>query len=387
MIEINLEVTMLFRRSAIWNTSKGTALAYALGLVLICSMLMAGGASLIVGSLKGGSVHLARSQVENVARAGFRDAIMWFRRSEVQPVDAFDPGYDDSEDPTIGLVSSFPISVAEGVWGRYEVERTGVRDLSAQRGRDGNGAVWEIHTTGYIYEAKDPNKPFSSPPNKIIARTTMVGEINRITILLPPSAIISYRAMQITLGNNVIVNGGDEGSGIAAVTHDDGTGKTNIHGEVYGDPPIAVIDNMDIEVQTVFGVTEDELRGMCDYVVDDVDELPNPLPDMAFVYINGNASFSQKIPMTGGGLLFVNGNVSMPAGTGSEFRGLVYVKDEFSGAARMEITGCLVVRGSIAITGGGGNSIITYDPEVLDALNKSISQYRESISVHVPTRG
>ena len=61
--------------------------------------------------------------------------------------------------------------------------------------------------------------------------------------------------------------------------------------------------------------------------------------------------------------------------------------DEFSAAAQLEITGCLVVRGSIAITGGPGNSIITYDAEVLEALNKSISQYRESKSVHIPTRG
>jgi hypothetical protein len=372
---------------AVFLKNRGTALAYALGLVLICSMLMAGGAGLIVGSLKGGSIHLARSQVENVAKAGFRDAVMWFRRSETQPVEIFDPTYHDSEDPSIGLVSSFPINVTQGVWGRYEVERSVVRDLSMERGRENKGVVWEIQTTGYVYEAKDPTKGFSSPPNKIIARTTMVGEITRIAIMLPPSAIISYRAMQITLGNNVIVNGGEEGSGFAAVTHESGTGKTNIHGEIYGDPPIVVIDNMDIEVPTVFGVTQEELRNMCDYVVGSVDELPYPLPDMAFVYIDGNASFSKSIPITGGGLLFVNGNVSIPAGTGSEFTGLVYVMDEFSAAAQLEITGSLVVRGSIAITGGPGQSIITYDPEVLEALNKSISQYRESKSVHIPTGG
>ena len=367
--------------------NRGTALAYALGLVLICSMLMAGGAGLIVGSLKGGSVHLARSQVENVTKAGFRDAVMWFRRCEIQPVEVFDPTYDDSEDPEIGLVSSFPINVTQGVWGRYEISRKAVRDLSFQKGRDTKGTVWEVPATGYVYEAKDPTKPFDSPPNKIIARTSMVGEITRITITLPPSAIISYRGMQITIGNNVIVNGGEEGSGIAGVTHESGTGKTNIHGEVSGDPPIVQIDNMDIEVQTVFGVTQEELRNMCDYVVDNVDELPYPLPEMAFVYINGNASFSKSIPITGGGLLFVNGNVSVPAGTGSKFTGLVYVMDEFSAAAQLEITGSLVVRGSISITGGPGQSIITYDSEVLDALNKSISQYRESKSVHIPTRG
>jgi len=372
---------------ALLRKNKGTALAYALGLVLICSMLMAGGAGLIVGSLKGGSVHLARSQVENVTKAGFRDAVMWFRRCETQPVTVFDPTYDDSEDPKIGLVSSFPINVTQGVWGRYEVDRNAVRDLSSQKGRDARGTVWEIPTTGYVYEAKDPTKPFDSPPNKIVARTSMIGEITRITITLPPSAIISYRGMQITIGSNVIVNGGDEGSGIAGVTHESGTGKTNIHGEVTGDPPIVQIDNMDIEVLTVFGVSQEELRNMCDYVVDDVEELPYPLPEMVFVYINGNVSFSKTTPLTGGGLLFVNGNVSIPAGTGSEFTGLVYVMDEFSAAAQLEITGSLVVRGSIAITGGPGQSIITYDAEVLEALNRSISQYRESKSIHIPTRG
>ncbi|MFQ5905940.1 MAG: hypothetical protein ACE5JA_05150 [bacterium] len=368
------------------RNEKGTALAYAIGFVLICSMLMAGGSSLILSSLKGGSIHLSRSQVENVARAGFRDTYMWFRRQESQPVGVFDPDGGDSEDPDIGLVNSFPISSAEGLWGRYEVSRSAVNDITAKRGRDGKGLVWQVKSVGYVYRLIDPDKEFGESPNKIIARTTMTGEIQRTTITLPASAILSYNGNQIGIGKKAEVKGGAEGTGVAGVTYKANTGNPNIKGPVEGDPPTGKHKNLDLEVETVFGVSKAELKTMAEYVVGSVSELPTPMPEMALMYIDGNASFTQENPLSGGGLLFVDGNMSIPANTGGDFFGLIYVTGQFSGSSNLDIVGALVVRGAMVITGGPSKTIVEYNAEVLENVRLTLSQYRESKTVHVEAR-
>lgn len=366
---------------------RGTALTYAIGLVLICSMLMAGGAGLILGSVKGGSVHLARSQAENVARGGFRDAMMWFRKNETQPVISFEPGGGASEEPEIGLVKSSPVSAHKGIWGRYEVAHAAVRDITSERGREGKGLIWEVQSVGYVYKKVDSEKRFDELPNKVIARITMIGEITRMGLTVPRSAIASYRAKQITVGGKTRVEGGEAGSGEAGLTYQANTGKTNVHGDVDGDPPQSKVNNLDIEPTAVFGVSLEELKGMADYVGEDVVDIPSPMPDMSFTYIDGNANFSEDYPLSGGGLLVVDGNMTIPANTASEFLGVIYVTGEFSASAPLVVSGALVVRGSVSLTGGSGEFRIEYNAEVIEAVKQAITQYRESKTVHIPNRG
>lgn len=133
----------------------------------------------------------AEAQARSLAEAGLVDAYAWFRRQAVQPVADFqprlalseDPPVNETDDPQIGLVREFEIS--PGLWGRYVVRRgtdgelfsdedgngvwtpgeyfqdlngdgrrtpgRGTRDVTAERGLPGTGAVWLVEATGTIF--------------------------------------------------------------------------------------------------------------------------------------------------------------------------------------------------------------------------------------------
>jgi hypothetical protein len=377
---------MLREIRSVARGNDGVALVYSLCLLLVCSALMAGGANLVLSTTRGASLHQTRSQAESVARAGFRDAVLWFRNNSAQPVDTFNPGFDDSEAPEIGLVKCFPISISEGLWGRYEVLNCRVRDMTERRGKAGAGVTWEVPVVGYVYKAVDPSKGFTEWPNRVLARTSMVGEISRLGLSLPPAAIISYEGKHMVINKKAEVLGGEEGSGAAGLLCRGGTGNPNVKGEVYGDPPEVALEGLDIEMETVFGAGEQELKAVVDYVVSHVKELPSPLPRLSLVYVDGNATFTSSRPLVGSGLLVVDGNMTMAANSYSDYAGVIYVTGKYNGSAPGNITGTLVVRGHVNISGGPTVSEVQYSDEVVEAVAKCLSQYRETKSVHVSIR-
>ena len=370
----------------IMKTDDGVALVYALSLLLICSVLMAGGASLILSSQEGAIIHQSRSQAESVARAGFRDAVLWLRSNPAQPVTEFGPGYDDSEAPELGLVKSFPISVSDGLWGRYEVLNVRVRDITEAKGKAGTGVAWEVPVVGYVYRSVDPARAFCEWPNRVVARTSMVGEVSRLSLSLPPAAIISYEGKHMVINKKAQVSGGEEGSGAAGLLYKSGTGDPHVKGDVTGDPPEIGVDGLDIEMSTVFGADAPELKAVVDYVVTHVKDLPSPLPRLSLVYVDGNATFTSSRPLVGSGLLVVDGNMTMAANSYSDYAGVVYVTGKYNGSAPGTITGILVARGHVNISGGPAVSEVEYDKEVVDAIARCLGQYRETKSVHVLSR-
>lgn len=171
--------------------AKGTMLV-----MVMVSMIMLSGIMMA-------SVHLFKSQDQilehelhyhgqavNAAKAGLIDALSWFRRQRVQPVEedqagngGFDPLRDllaspqinDTDDPFIGLVREYEISTTENLWERYEIRKkrvlpanpparlnqsiVGVQDITNQHNDDsGNmGRFWYIECKGFIFQRLDPN--------------------------------------------------------------------------------------------------------------------------------------------------------------------------------------------------------------------------------------
>ncbi|MFQ5905941.1 MAG: hypothetical protein ACE5JA_05155 [bacterium] len=182
-------------------------------------------------------------------------------------------------------------------------------------------------------------------------------------------------------------SGGKEGSGAAGLTYKKKTGKPNIHGQVEGDPPKAKLNKLDLEIPAVFGVSKQELKTMADYLVDHVDDLPSPMPDMSFTYIDGNATFNSNRPLIGGGLLVVDGNMTIAANSFSDFAGVIYVTGNYTGNAPMILSGTVVVRGHVYMSGGVDVSEVVYNASVIETVMQNIGQYRECKTVHVPNRG
>lgn len=166
-----------------------------------------------------------KSLAQTVGRAGVVDALAWFRGQPTQPVNAFAPAFDpyndpprlETIDPTLGLVREFEIR--GNLWGRYELRRDEVRDISAERGMAGQGKAWQLSMRSYVYRIVDPSKPFDQPPNRIVATDVTGSEFRGFQLNLPAQApVVAQDPEKVWIGPNVWINGGS-GAGLA---HGDG---------------------------------------------------------------------------------------------------------------------------------------------------------------------
>jgi hypothetical protein len=403
------------------SSEKGTALMMALYAMFIVSIFIGIGFSLLYNSMNIMKRQLHyRGQAENVAKSGLVEAHSWLRRQTTQPVKTSDPSdpssddygfnpvvdtsdpaneINDSEDPTIGIVRHFQIGQRSLNFGRYEVRRYSERkpyssvsayiwrdknvesyckDISAERGQSANsGTIWHMESVAYVYVQYDSSKEFYEPPNKIIHSVVLATEFQRLGLNLEPGAIHAYDDAGVHLANQAHVDGGDE-AGICWHTED---GRVTGSGDLTGSPAEQT-SSSDIDVDTIFGVTKDQLKNMADYYVTSTSDLPDMRFSMAIIYIDGNAQFTSTRPLKGSGILFVDGNLTLTNNSGALWSGLVYCTGNISMGDSAVIMGSVVGTGNsinVHSTSGGNMSDvaeITYDGDILQQIQQKVGQYR-----------
>jgi hypothetical protein len=403
------------------SSEKGTALMMALYAMFIVSIFIGIGFSLLYDSMNIMKRQLHyRGQAENVAKSGLVEAHSWLRRQTTQPIKTSDPSdpssddygfnpvvdtsdpankINDSEDPTIGIVRHFQIGQSSLNFGRYEVRRYSERtpyssesayiwrdknvasyckDISAERGKSANsGTIWHMESVGYVYVQFDSSKEFYEPPNKIIHSVVLATEFQRLGLNLEPGAIHANDDAGIHLANQAHVDGGDE-PGICWHTED---GAVTGSGDLTGSPNEQTSSN-DIDVDTIFGVTKDQLKNMADYYVTSTSDLPDMRFSMSIIYIDGNAQFTSTRPLKGSGILFVDGNLTFSNNCGAYWSGLVYCTGNISMGDSTVIMGSVVGTGNsinVHSTSGGNMSDvaeITYDGDILQQIQQKVGQYR-----------
>lgn len=336
---------------------------------------------------------VSQGQAMNAAAAGLTEATAWFVHQRQQPVVSFDPQVDlngvcthtpphdplviESEDPSIGIVRSFEVTARGRVWGRYEVRRTAVRDVSRRRGKTQDGMVWQLESVGQIYVRNDPSRGPAVRPNFLLASRTMMQEIQRLGLQLPANAAISA-----TRGNNINVVrpsrilGGSSGIGAA---YPPSTGTPRGNGTLSGNPARSVT-NGSFALEQVFGVSQSELVGMADLVVDDENDLPNPLPAMSLIVIRGNATFNGTRTLTGSGILVVLGNLILNPQSNAYFSGVIWTGGNFHISPPGTINGAVIANGNVQVNGGSEVSEVNYDPAILDQIRLQMGNYLASRS-------
>ena len=261
----------------------GTALFVSIiAMVIVAGVVFAGVTTLRATQQSSEATFRVGGQAYHVARAGIIDAFSWFRRQASQPVTTFDPKLDltadpplmESDEPTVGIVRSFPIT--GDIWARYEVRRSEVVDVSSQRGYGTSGGVWVLRSHGMVYRLREPSKAWNEAPNHVLGTATLVTEIRRVTIAPPAQAALCIaRADGLRVLSNGRIEGGDATAGVA---HPPSTGSPLVTGELVGTPPLVSIDGYDWSVDTVFGVDIEQLRSMADDRILDGAEFPFPVP-------------------------------------------------------------------------------------------------------------
>lgn len=346
----------------------GFILVFVVLLVLILSIFIAVGMAIILNLQRSLKVSFdINLKADEVANAGIEEAISWFKRQLTQPVLVFSPQGTDTEDPDIGLVREYLIS--GNIYGRYEIPKSEVEDVSLKRGLTQAGSIWKLKSYGYVFQKIDPNKRFNEPPNRILGQSKLSTEIRRIGVNLPIEAGI------LAEKNVKVGSGGRVRGGVAT------NGKVTRIGDIQG--TILENQNMPLDPLSVFGLSLDELSNLADISVSKVEDLPEKLPTSGLIYIDGNAQFSKTRSLNGGGILIVNGNLNIQAGSNSNFTGIIYVSGNASSNYHQQapslISGCLVVTGSeVNIEGTGEISEIDYDKNIIDMMKRRVGLYRRA---------
>ncbi len=347
---------------------------------------MAAGYGIVTNSVQATKIELElRGQTLAVAESGITEALSWFRRNPRQPVQEFVPfQYDAEPKPKKipkGIVREFEVSSAARLWGRYEVLPEGVADVTADRGRGdkGNGTVWKVRSTGYVYVRNDPSKPFDQAPNGVAHKVTVETELQRLAIRPPArAALLVDRGDAITIGRGGRVRGNTGG----AITWRQGTGRPtpDARAEVSSDSgaPMsqASAKTYDLTEIEVFGVRPSELSTLADLVVPDTSTLTAGLPQLGIVYIDGDAVFDGKHPLRGGGVLYVNGNLTIERDANASFFGQIYVAGDLTMEAPSVLSGSVIVRGKADVRGAGDIAEIAYNEDILNVVRQKLGQYR-----------
>jgi hypothetical protein len=330
----------------------------------------------------------SQGQATNAASSGLNEGLSWFIHQSQQPVVTFDPKADvggvcthtpkhsplvfESEEPAIGIVRSYEIAGQGRVWGRYEVRRTAVTDVSKKRGKTADGAEWKIESNGIVYVRNDPSKGPGVGSNYVLAKRTMSVDIQRLALQLPANAAVSgIEGAKIQVAKPSKLQGGSGGIG-AAYPPSTGTPKGN--GSITGNPASSTT-NLPFTLEGIFGVTQTELLSMADIVVDDESDLPNPLPDMALIVVRGNATFNPTKKLSGSGILVVLGNLILNPNSDTYYSGLIWVQGDFHLSPPGIINGAVISNGNVHINGGSDVAEVNYDQAMLNQIRLQLGNY------------
>ena len=435
--------TVVSARTRCRHDERGVILIWAaVTVMLIAGVVMSGAEHIRALDRVTNAEWAADGQAREVARAGLTDAYAWLRRQTSQPVANFQPqrvgrerpdylpepdgGWEnpidmngdpvnETDDPDRGLVRAFEIS--PGIWARYQIETgsptetfvdvngngvwdpgegytdtngdgkwtsgDGTRDVTAARGLNGTGAVWNIECIAEIFRRSRSDLPLGQGPNHRLARARLAQEVRRLAISPPAtSAICSGVGSEISMGNRTRVQGnGANALAYAPNSGDPTTGGSELVGAVSSVPGYAGY------VEDVFGVSLGKLKSMADIsTTDPVEGVPAVIPDYALVVVDApQVAFDIDRPLRGTGVVIVRGDVEIQSGSNSFFSGMLYVDGDLTVRAPAYLRGTVVVTGDVDMAGTGGDYVeVDYDGQIVAHLLTKMGQYRISKAPFAP---
>jgi hypothetical protein len=366
-------------------------------------------------------------QAHAVAHAGVVDALAWFRRQQSQPVKSFAPRLDlsgppearvnETDDPTIGIVREY--EVGAGVWGRYEVRTVcpaevfvdtdhdgihdreeaftdlngdgkwncavGTRDVSGLRGWAGDGWVWQLESIGMLYLRDEPGEPLGTGRNRLLATYKLSTEIRRLMLALPAQAAINARTgglVQLMRGSHVWAPQTAVAVGTAAVRV-----QVSPFADIVAPTTSVNVPEYHDDFLSVFGVDWNLLQAMSDIAVSEGSASSGTVPDYSLVTVSGDVTYDEDNPLTGLGIVAVRGDVTIVGGSGSYFRGVLYVEGNLRIDAPALVRGSIICTGAIHIEGTGGDSVqVEHDPDLINDILGKLGQYRHTKVVYITSR-
>ncbi|MDB5096988.1 MAG: hypothetical protein JWM80_1409 [Cyanobacteria bacterium RYN_339] len=339
-------------------------------------------------------------------------------------------------------VATYPtyyFSFNDGIVPAYSVLDWGAQDVSFQRGKGQAGTVWLLRSKGYTFRRTGSatslitSEPFSlsTAARKPIQKIELESEVV-LTNFHPHEAalydfndnadatqVVSHAQCAIT-GGHVNIHGSGSASNVDVRVLDGvgfnvwcNTGAANVHltddagsnlfgpslkGQGTTTNPNYVSPTLSDQIRSTFEVPDiASLKGLADYYYDQNSPPPAVLPQMAFIYINGQsmvANGNQVIfdgatvagvtrpKLSGGGIIFVEGGATID-GTAIPQRwdGLIFTTGYYHQFNSSRITGGAIA-GAHAIVHGESSKVaqLYYSRATLDQVIRQVRNYQEQRS-------
>jgi hypothetical protein len=378
------------------------------GLLAVATMsLILLGVMTTMGLLEGSGRSIAnqlryQGQAFNAATAGSVDALAWLQEQPVQPVTTYSPQLDlsatppvnDTENEAIGIVRTYPVSSLGNVWGRYEVRASETLDVSTERGKAGAGTIWQFDSHGLIFIDRNDNAQMDwtdgngnnvfdwGEPGEVVAHRVLRSEAQRLSLVLPAgnAAIQADNCSAVDItggGSHSRVLGSNAGVGVACKN---GTGSPATSGATLtGNPGVqSNVNPYNDSINSVFGVDLSELLGMASIKAPDVASLPQELPDMSLVVVQGDATFTTSHPLLGSGVLVVLGDLTIPINSESAWNGVIYTSGDYAQEAPSMVLGAVISQGDVTLDGGSDIAEVQWDPTIVQMVRNALGGYRFS---------
>lgn len=367
----------------------------------------------------------------------------------------------DTIEPLIGLVNEYSVDSQNNsldanavFFGRYEVYKQpnpfptpppspntaptytplpyGVSDVTASRitgMQNGDGVVWNVTSTGYIYKRVDKSfasgtptpgityfpgqwkVPYNQYPNKVVATAKLSTEFRKLQINLPPgggspvtAGVYCYQATNINISNSQGLLLGPGGSVKTVCDLKDASGgscpnPTGFNGPTNFSGGVTCIANSNSSLadSNVFGMSVSQIRFIADKAGDSSNPLDLSNSQWGLYYYNGSVTwgYNQPAPYTTlntSGILVVNGDLNFTGSNGTgliNFAGIIFCTGNVTVQNGTEIDGCIIMGtpyfhgtpGTVTLSGTGSNfGQISCNPGVVGyALNLGAT-YREDVS-------
>jgi hypothetical protein len=342
---------------------------------------------------------------------------------------AINPGLETGM-PHLGLVQEFEIDKEAGLWGRYEVgkitkltkdsqgklrtysirefdttakkwvDRTiegagsdkyeGVQDLTEDYGLQGKGLLWRIRSHGYVYR-KDPKATadthFYQYPNEVLDQVTLETEIFRLQIRDYGAAIVGNHGPDIKIHATGGLSGGDGYALLWNTGTPNPAAPTNLmtsNVEVYHSTQQAKEPANALDWFEIFGVADAATIASLADVNSDTHRDTGAA--MALTYIKPKDGLLQfrdyrsdtpenpgNKPVSGGGILVVDGNMLVNNWNTNVFNGVIYVTGDLTVMSLTNFAGQFIVKGKI----DWRPTDIEYNPAILQTIRMKLCQYRE----------
>lgn len=349
-----------------------------------------------------------------------------------KPVYNVDPALSDTDDSNCTLTGNVlspsctgirkDIQLTDHLFGRYQVQRQpctapvpvpydprAVHDITILKGKSttfpaptysassgaaqlGEGAVWQIESKGYLYFRNDFTKSNGvfvkgpdDPPNRLLSKASASIEISRLTVNTDAASITLSSNNADTFGGNCTLIGGSAGSPASAFVSYFGTNPSQ-NGAVLS-PSTGISFKASraaaATVTSIFSVTAAELRGMSDNIYTGLAQVPKQLPKFSITYLDGPGPyvFTNVKPLLGGGLLFVNGDLTLSDYSNSLFSGVIFVNGRLTMGRDNSLAGTVVAQ-SVTCNPGGGKAVIEYNANLVTTVRQKLALYRENNLTH-----